>query len=321
MSKSQLNALILLGVFVAGPLAGRMFTFGEPWNLLLTGCTLLIILFAFDQEGQRTVWQSVAFAGACGFCVALASPVLLQYFGIVTTGRVGYAITAGNAPPPELPFSWIPFIWLGSAVLFCVVDRSRMSGRIAAPAPTGFVPAPTPVVAPASFASPVPVREEVRPEPMLVPSAVAPQARAATATPFETVHPAAPVSYEPPPAASYEPAPAAPATLALQEQRIPDQPVLQQPTPIVPAPPPNAVPFPTGVGKAAVIYLNLVGEGLPVLRSVQAEHVGKDYYLIVEPVPPGERWQFQPGQIVRAQKKNLSNGKALVAVEEAPRAN
>ncbi len=75
------------------------------------------------------------------------------------------------------------------------------------------------------------------------------------------------------------------------------------------------------MGKPAVIYLNLVGEGLPVLRSVQAEHVGKDYYLIVEPVPPGERWQFQPGQIVRCQKKNLSNGKAMVAVEEAPRAS
>lgn len=86
-------------------------------------------------------------------------------------------------------------------------------------------------------------------------------------------------------------------------------------------PPPQAVPIPQGSGKPATIYLNLVGEGLAVLRSVQAEHLRKDYYLIVEPMPPGENWEFQPGQVVRCQKRNLSSGKALVAVEEAPRAS
>ena len=48
--------------------------------------------------------------------------------------------------------------------------------------------------------------------------------------------------------------------------------------------------------------------------------MGKDFYRIVEQVPEGEAWEFQPGQIVRCQKKNLSSGKALVAIEEAPRA-
>ena len=65
----------------------------------------------------------------------------------------------------------------------------------------------------------------------------------------------------------------------------------------------------------------LVGEGLNVLRAVRAEHIGRDFYRIAEAMPDGETWQFGPGQIVRCRKKNLSSGKAMVAVEEAPRAH
>jgi hypothetical protein len=64
----------------------------------------------------------------------------------------------------------------------------------------------------------------------------------------------------------------------------------------------------------------LLGEGLNVLRSVQAEHLGRDFYRIVDTMPENERWEYQPGQVVRCKKKNLSSGKGLVAVEEAPRA-
>ena len=314
MPKSELTALTLLGVFIAGPLAGRTFPGGEPWTSFLTGFTLLIILFAFDRDTQRTVWQSVAFAATCGFCLTVATPGVLQYLGVIPVGQTYSSPGLHGTAVPVQPFPWTPLIWLAASVLFCIVDRSRMSGQPTAPVPV-FTPssvpvqvsAPVPVMAPTSFARQAPLQEEVRPVPMPIPSAAPPQAMAASAAPIETVRPAAPVE----PAASYEPPSPAPAP-AFDERVAPQAP---------PQPPPNAVPFPTGIGKPAVIYLNLVGEGLPVLRSVQAEHVGKDYYLIVEPVPAGERWQFQPGQIVRAQKKNLSNGKALVAVEEAPRAN
>ena len=68
-----------------------------------------------------------------------------------------------------------------------------------------------------------------------------------------------------------------------------------------------------------MIYVTLVGEGLNVLRAVRAEHLGRDYYKITEAMPDGETWQFGPGQVVRAKKKNLSSGKAMVATEEAPR--
>jgi hypothetical protein len=70
-----------------------------------------------------------------------------------------------------------------------------------------------------------------------------------------------------------------------------------------------------------MIYVTLLGEGLNVLRSVKAEHLGRDYYRIIDSMPEGETWEYQPGQVVRCKKKNLSSGKALVAIEEAPRAS
>jgi hypothetical protein len=143
---------------------------------------------------------------------------------------------------------------------------------------------------------------------------------------------------EPAPAAAPEPAAAPPRTPAPQPSASPfiyapttDTVVVPEPervsAPEAPtaaaaaAPPPQAVPLPVGVGKPTTIYLNLVGEGIACLRSVQAEHLGRDYYRIVEEQPSGESWEFGPGQVVRCRKQKLSNGKALVAFEEAQRAN
>jgi hypothetical protein len=114
--------------------------------------------------------------------------------------------------------------------------------------------------------------------------------------------------------------PGAPPPVYPRSKAEPAVPPVSEPVFTTPAPPPNAIALPVGAGKPATIYLNLMGEGLACLRPVQAEHMGKDYYRIVETVPEGEAWEFQPGQIVRCQKKNLSSGKALVAIEEAPRA-
>jgi hypothetical protein len=90
-------------------------------------------------------------------------------------------------------------------------------------------------------------------------------------------------------------------------------------------PPPSPAPAPytakpTRPPKEVMIYVGLVGEGLNVMRPVQAQDLGRNYYLIVETMPEGETWEYTTGQVVRCQKKNLSTGKGLVAVEEAPRA-
>jgi hypothetical protein len=94
---------------------------------------------------------------------------------------------------------------------------------------------------------------------------------------------------------------------------VPQAPPL--PPPVVPAAAAVHVP----VGKETAIYVNLVGEGLSVLRSVRAEHLGRDFYKIIEDTPEGETWEFVAGQVVRCKKQKLSSGKALVAFEEAPR--
>jgi hypothetical protein len=56
--------------------------------------------------------------------------------------------------------------------------------------------------------------------------------------------------------------------------------------------------------------------GYSCLRGVQAEHLTRDIYRILEPMPQGEEWRFMPGQVVRCKKEKLSTGKAMVAVEE-----
>lgn len=95
------------------------------------------------------------------------------------------------------------------------------------------------------------------------------------------------------------------------------EPIVQQ---SVAAPPPP-VPMPLTPSKETEIYVGLVGEGLNLMRTVRAEHVGRDFYKITEEMPEGETWEYGPGQVVRCKKRNLSTGKGLVAVEEAPRAS
>jgi len=97
------------------------------------------------------------------------------------------------------------------------------------------------------------------------------------------------------------------------------QPPLPPPPPMTTGSTPAAVP-PVLTGKEVSIYVTMMGEGMNVLRSVRAEHLGRDFYIIVEDMPADENWEFVPGQVVRCKKKSLSNGKGLVAFEEAPRA-
>ncbi|MBV9084652.1 MAG: hypothetical protein JOZ62_18405 [Acidobacteriaceae bacterium] len=248
MDKSEVSALTLLAVVIAGALAGRMFP-AVPWSDAVVGLLLLIVLFAYDRGGYRDTWQSVAFGAVCGYCAMLI-------------GASALTLPVLKSPAPA---TWLPMIWAGATIIFTAMDRVRMNTRAMTIRPVE--PVSTPLKQ--EFETPVrratPVREE-KPAPVA-----------------ETV---------------------AEPSVAANGAR----------------PEPQRIEIPQGAGKPATIYLNLVGEGLAVLRTVQAEHMGKDYYRIVDQVPEGEKWEFQPGQIVRCRKQRLSTGKALVAFEEAPRA-
>jgi hypothetical protein len=194
-------------------------------------------------------------------------------------------IVLGVAPPVETPWFALE-AWLVATVLMFGVDRFRMSSKddvsLAGAGLAGAVPVPIISTAKPTGYKPAAIR--VDPVPAYTPAAPVPPP---PTPPPPTVVPAPSFVAEPPAAAAAAP--------------------LADVTAIPP-------------GREALIYLNLVGEGLNVLRTVRAENLGRDYYRIADVMPEGEQWEFTPGQVVKCRKKSLSNGKHMVAFEEAPRA-
>ena len=175
-----------------------------------------------------------------------------------------------------------PLVWIAGTTLFWFVDRSRAEG---------VQPHSHPVSLNTYSQAPAPVFET---KPVV-------EARAYTPAPVVSSAPPPPVPepvYASSAAAAPPPPPPAPSTATMAAAPVP--PVL--------------------TGKEVNIYVTMMGEGMNVLRSVRAEHLGRDFYIIVDEMPADENWEYVPGQVVRCKKKNLSNGKGLVAYEEAPRA-
>jgi hypothetical protein len=76
----------------------------------------------------------------------------------------------------------------------------------------------------------------------------------------------------------------------------------------------------SSIGLVPTIYVHLPDEDVQVWRPVEAEPVG-DAFLIVGGCPDGERWEFQPGDVVRCETRMLTQrgsaekGPSLVAIE------
>ena len=271
METSRIDSVALLVAIVALALAFAAAHGEFSYLTSIAGLSLLLVLFAYDRQGYRSGWQSLAFAAVAGLSLALAG---------------AFVFVLSLRPSRDILDKWLALTWLAGAFVFCVMDRVRMSSR--APASLGLT---------AGSVMPPPVT--VSATPVFVPPAVSRPPAPAPAAP--TPSPATPVA----------PIPTAPAPTPVEEVSAP---------PAVPVlPPPTAIEAPAG--KQAEIFVSLVGEGLNVFRRVRAEHMGRDFYRIVDEMPAGETWQFQPGQIVRCKKTKLSSGKALVAFEEAPRAS
>jgi hypothetical protein len=67
------------------------------------------------------------------------------------------------------------------------------------------------------------------------------------------------------------------------------------------------------------IYVALLDEGIDVWRPVEAQRLSSDRYLIVDQGydPDIERWQFEPGTVVRCRKEKRAGRYILVATEAA----
>src|SRR5437763_1180133 len=121
MAKNEVDSTVLLLAVIAGAAALLLIPSGESWLCGAAGLILLITLFAYDLEGVRSILQTFAFSAVCGFSLAVAvAPIAPALFSL--TGPAD----------PLLGGKWLPILWLGSTILFIVIDRARMTGRVAA---------------------------------------------------------------------------------------------------------------------------------------------------------------------------------------------
>jgi hypothetical protein len=70
---------------------------------------------------------------------------------------------------------------------------------------------------------------------------------------------------------------------------------------------------------ATTVYVHLLDEGVDVWRPVSATRVG-DGYLLEGPRPDDERWQFEPGTLVRCSLRRFEGEQEerLVATADVP---
>jgi len=56
------------------------------------------------------------------------------------------------------------------------------------------------------------------------------------------------------------------------------------------------------------VHVYLPDEAVDVWRPVEAEHLGRDEYRLIGPVPEDEVWEFQPGDVVRCRERGFEGG-------------
>jgi hypothetical protein len=65
-----------------------------------------------------------------------------------------------------------------------------------------------------------------------------------------------------------------------------------------------------------IVHVALLGEGTVVWRPVAAQPISPGLFRLIGPIPEGERWEFQPDEVVRCERRTLSNGtRAVVAIQ------
>jgi hypothetical protein len=68
--------------------------------------------------------------------------------------------------------------------------------------------------------------------------------------------------------------------------------------------------------RSQLIYVPLLDEGVDVWRPALAEALADGSFRLIGPVPEGEVWQFQPGDVVAGQEHVFSDGtEGLVATK------
>jgi hypothetical protein len=66
-----------------------------------------------------------------------------------------------------------------------------------------------------------------------------------------------------------------------------------------------------------IVYVQLLDEAVDVWRPVDATEEAGGAYRLPHTAPEGERWAFAPGTRVRCERRQLSDGNVLVAIQPA----
>ena len=70
------------------------------------------------------------------------------------------------------------------------------------------------------------------------------------------------------------------------------------------------------MARPSTVFVALLDEGTAAWRPVTAEPLAHGLFRLIGPVPDGESWEFQPGEVVRCVERTFSDGSCrLVAVE------
>ncbi len=66
----------------------------------------------------------------------------------------------------------------------------------------------------------------------------------------------------------------------------------------------------------STVFISLFAEGTAVWRPVEAEQLSGALHRLRSPIPAGERWEFQPGDLVRCRMQEFPSARiASVAAE------
>jgi hypothetical protein len=289
MAEIRNEATLLVNTVIAVGLTLLISSLSFGLLTTIAGVILLLILYTYSHEARRTAGQSVAFAAVAALPFSVAAGMGIQKF----------------AERKDLEI-WLAVTWLCATVVGTAIDRARVNARSAqtvaqttAPGSVfgGTVSAPPGYERAGQASSHHPMPASARTA-SASKDGIGITASAAPAQPIETTPPKPEASDSP-----STPVEAAPATLEPDPTGL----SAQEPVP----PPSQARP-----AAETTIYINIIDQGISLLRSVRAEHIARDIYRIVEPKPEREIWRYEPGQTVRCRKQKLSFGRALVAFEE-----
>jgi hypothetical protein len=118
MKRSEIDPAALLGAVLAAGLVLMIEKGPFGWLSTVGGLMLLMVIFAYDQEGHRSVFQSIAFSGVAGFCLVLATAIVPEILlgGIHRDDSVVSAWMLGST-------------WVVATVLLTLLDRWKLKRR------------------------------------------------------------------------------------------------------------------------------------------------------------------------------------------------